>query len=91
MDESQNRVNRTAPHSEPGARLVNQIRVMPFRALESAPKIICHIGRLDIGSIEITFREVFDEESRVPRKNVQLLYASFHEMRLEGFEQHLAG
>ena len=44
--------------------------MMPFRALESDPEIICHIGRLDIGSIEITFREVFDEESRLPRKNV---------------------
>jgi hypothetical protein len=43
---------------------------MPFRALESAPEIICHIERLDFGSIEITLREVFDEESRVPRKNV---------------------
>ena len=57
----------------------------------SVLKEIEGLRRLTVGGLRDRYREVFDEESRVPRKNVQLLYASFHEMRLEGFEQRLAG
>ena len=67
MYESEERINRAAPQPDPVARLVNQMRVLPFRAFESDPEIICHIRRLDVGGIEIAFRKVFDEKSRVPR------------------------
>src|SRR5580693_8979167 len=89
--ETEDGTNRASPYAEPILRLLYQIRAMPFRQPECDPEIIFHIGRLHFVSIEVALFKVLDEQTGVPSKNVQLLYAPFYEIGFEVPEQRLTG
>jgi len=58
----------------------------PLGELQGDVQIICDIGRLNLGGIEIAHCQVFDEEASMPSVDFAVLYAPSDQMGFESLQ-----